>query len=229
VAIFKRKSDSAGEIEREIGTLEQRRAKLQDQLQQFETELAATVRERQARMVEIDADEHVDDRERVIRLRDRVADLHDALAEIGNRITETRLRLTSERDRQARQTEADVRKRQIEAAKQALAHFRTASEQLISSLTPLSGVSCEVSGAADVAARFTGFVGTGAEAALVAAAGYVAAVAAGNLPVVRDPAKGETKPAVAVPPPAPTERRLLYVHENVRWLEDGVVRTSGKW
>jgi hypothetical protein len=225
VGLLRRKPDSTvAEIEREVADLEQRRTRLQSELQRCEPELAAVLRERRTQMVESDTD--LSGREEVNRLRDRVDDLRDGLVEIGNKITAARGRLDQERDRIARQAEAERRTQQVDAAKQALAHFRAASERLIESLGPLSGVNLEVSGATDNARRMTGFVAVGAEAALVAATSYCAAVAAGTAAVVR---VVKAEPIVTAPSPPTVERRLIYSHENIKWVEDGVTRTAGKW
>jgi hypothetical protein len=155
VALFKRKGNAMiAEIEREIDTFEQRRAKLQEQLQQSEAELATTIRERQARMVETDTDEHTNGREQVANLRDRVADLHDALSTIGDKVTEERGRLAAERDRVARQVEVEARTKQLESVREALKEHQAAAARLIAALEPLSVVNIEVAGCARKHAPF---------------------------------------------------------------------------
>jgi hypothetical protein len=205
-----------------IDDLRARKAALAATLTKVEADLSAAIDERRRTLCAGDDGQPLP---AVTELMDRRDGLTDAIREIDGKIAAAEAEAAAERDRVTRQAEAELRSKQIESAREALAHFRAASGQLIEALAPLCPVNVEVAGAANNARNLPGFVAVGVESALAAARNYCAAVAAGA-PIVGSP------PAIVAaskPVAPPIERVRCMLYQNGKWREpDGSVKACAR-
>jgi hypothetical protein len=219
--LFRQKSDSIADAEREVADLERRRARLADQLQHSEAEYSALLSERRVQLVETDCD--LAGREPINSLRDRVAELSEAIGEIDSRISTSQTKLGELRDQATRQAEAARRRKEIEAARAALVQFAAAADALVEKLRPLAILGAESAAAADNMKAFAPQLVTNVEVGLAHSEAYITQMLAGGAPIKHEPMPIEPPP----PKPPEIERQLVFLRQASRWMEGDEVRTCG--
>jgi hypothetical protein len=222
--LFRQKSGSIADLERELAALRQKRDGLQTRLSGAEFAVEQAVADRRARLVESDTDDEAPDR--VAAARERRDAITDGLDEIDQRVAAAVARLDAEKDRQARKAEGESRQRQIAQAKEALTEFITRSEALVSALQPLAPVAIETGACGANVQLLSRQLAIDVEVGLREASSYVERVLAGGEPIRSEPTPIEPPPPPPPPPPA-IERRSVFLRYAGRWLEGDETKTSG--
>jgi hypothetical protein len=214
------------EIECQRENLLHRKAALEAQRVAAERRLDEAVANRRTQLLESDLDNGQSAKNIVGRLRDEKDAITDALAAIDLKLTDVEQRLRQDADRSAREKASERCQEQIAAARLVADRFATALEEATTVMQGLTNLSLTANTTASSLKIFGDQLRLGIAQGIAESENYRVRMLAGNVPVV-----GEAKPVVTVPvPPAPVvARRLIYLHENAKWIENGVTRTAGKW